>query len=319
MEWDRDLLRGVMRTRALGAAAKLAYLWLWDLAGGRPGRLVIDLQRLAVELGRDKRSAKDWIAALGRRDLVAVIAVENDTYTLDVYWPHPADRPVDRPAQNVPGVSAQKPPGYSHENPPGISAQKPPQESAEKKTAFSREKTPVSPKTDRPQTNRHGDCFTKDQENKKTSYQGTNSSKVNWSDFGSPTCAEGTAPVGAAPIGAALADVVEQLAAAAEPAEQKARLVARYRRAAGRDPEGEYLAPWVAGAAADLVVFHGLPDGLIEQVLVDIQALRAAGSLANGPGLFHRKVSTLAAKHGKPWPGATQSEIRNPKSESPCR
>jgi DNA-binding transcriptional ArsR family regulator len=63
------------------------------------------------------------------------------------------------------------------------------------------------------------------------------------------------------------------------------------------------LAEWVAGAAANLAVFHDLGPEL-DHVLCDVDAMRRAGSLRDGPRLFHQLARRLANRHGKPWPSA---------------
>lgn len=48
----------------MGPACKLAWRWLWDLAGNRPDYLTITADDLAAEFARDRRSATDWLLSL---------------------------------------------------------------------------------------------------------------------------------------------------------------------------------------------------------------------------------------------------------------
>ena len=99
-------------------------------------------------------------------------------------------------------------------------------------------------------------------------------------------------------IGELTAGFSAMLATQDTPDEQKRRLVARIRGVV-RD---EQMGPYVSGAAADLVVFHGLPPVDLNHVLNDIDAMRRAGNLKNAGGLFHYKVRKLAMTKGLPWP-----------------
>jgi hypothetical protein len=64
---------------------------------------------------------------------------------------------------------------------------------------------------------------------------------------------------------------------------------------------------WVAGSAANLVVYHQVPLQELKQILADVDAMRAAGSLRNAGAFFHSKARALAARHGKPWPRSKQN------------
>ncbi|NQT15955.1 MAG: hypothetical protein HQ582_24580 [Planctomycetes bacterium] len=78
---------------------------------------------------------------------------------------------------------------------------------------------------------------------------------------------------------------------------QKERLKKRIIAAAGGD-----VADWVAGSAANLEVYHGVPMADIDRVLCDLQAMREAGNLRSAGRFLHAKFRELAARHGKPWP-----------------
>ena len=101
----------------------------------------------------------------------------------------------------------------------------------------------------------------------------------------------------------ALDAATDRLLDATTPAEQKARLVAEIMQTVGRGPDGKQLADWVAGAAADLVVYHDLPEADLTKILVDVREMRRAGSLQNGPAFFHAKITRLVRLRGSPWPG----------------
>lgn len=96
-------------------------------------------------------------------------------------------------------------------------------------------------------------------------------------------------------ITSALTSVIDE---ACDPQSQKRRLMARIQSVVS-DPS---MKPYVAGAAADLVVFHDLPLAEIDLILGDIEALRAAGSLVSSGAFFNFKASKLARQRGKPWP-----------------
>ena len=95
---------------------------------------------------------------------------------------------------------------------------------------------------------------------------------------------------------AAAAAIAEQ---AAEPGLQKERLKRRIFAACG---PATPVAEWVAGSAANLVVYHGVPIEDLDRVLGDVDAMREAGSLRHAGRFFHAKAKELADRHGKPWP-----------------
>jgi hypothetical protein len=81
------------------------------------------------------------------------------------------------------------------------------------------------------------------------------------------------------------------------PAEQKERLKKRIISACRGN-----VSEWVAGQAANLVVYHGLPLEDVDHVLGDLDALRSAGTLRDAGAFVHAMFRKLAARHGKPWP-----------------
>jgi len=104
-------------------------------------------------------------------------------------------------------------------------------------------------------------------------------------------------PPSAEPVGVPTI-LAEAMAAFADPAEQKRRLVARI-QAVVADP---LLNVSIVRAAADLVVFHDVPPGDIEKILVDIEAMRQANSLRRAGAFFLFKMRKLTGQLGKPWP-----------------
>ena len=118
----------------------------------------------------------------------------------------------------------------------------------------------------------------------------------------------GGASSGAPPVAArdsmALASPLEtRIARFADPREQKRRLVARIQGVVG-DPLINAAIPRIA---ADLVVFEGVPLADLEHILVDLEAMREAGSLRIPGAFFLQKAREMAGRHGKPWPDPKES------------
>jgi len=137
----------------------------------------------------------------------------------------------------------------------------------------------------------------KNTKNKKVSYQGTNEHQGQRSLVLQEPPADGAGgprPIGEA-VAATIAAAVDRVS---DPVGQKRRLAARIRGVL-RDAR---CGAWVVGAAADLVVFHGVPVADLEHVLADIEAMRAAGTLRSAGALFHHKAAQLARRRGAPWP-----------------
>lgn len=129
-------LQDLRRSGDLGAAAFLAFSYLWDELGGRPGRIKLTAGLLAAEFGRDPRSARDWLNTLIGRGYVDVIDYDERRGIYDLYVndPNEAIRPVKPdPQRRLPGCDPDdEGPGESVQKPPpilsmaGESAQKPP-------------------------------------------------------------------------------------------------------------------------------------------------------------------------------------------------
>jgi len=60
----------IRRIQKLGAACKLAYLVLWEMAGGRENVVITSSDLLAAECGGKRRSADDWIDTLREREWI---------------------------------------------------------------------------------------------------------------------------------------------------------------------------------------------------------------------------------------------------------
>jgi hypothetical protein len=59
---------------------------------------------------------------------------------------------------------------------------------------------------------------------------------------------------------------------------------------------------WVAGAAANLVIYHGVPLEEIDGVLCDVAEMKRAGGLKNAGAFAHSKFRKIAARYGVHWP-----------------
>jgi hypothetical protein len=101
------------------------------------------------------------------------------------------------------------------------------------------------------------------------------------------------ATLDAAPVGRTVAVFREMLDE--KPADKKARLVQRIRSVVGVP-----IAEWVAGLAANLVVYQEVPIRDLEHIFIDLDAKRA--KLTNPAAWFHYEARKLAERYGKPWP-----------------
>jgi len=184
-------LQVLMADRKLGAASKLAFLLLWDMAGEQPGEIVITADLLAGRCGRSPRAVHLWLDQLAKHELVDIIErnERRGTIRLAVYNPCPGDReatpdpqarlPFGEPEQEAPAPSAE------------VSAPKPPRSLVPKK-----------------------------QEN--LSCQSTKDSKAPKNPKDSKS-----APDDAGPMAAAMAALSATMLETRDPAEQKIRLKAR--------------------------------------------------------------------------------------------
>jgi len=114
----------------------------------------------------------------------------------------------------------------------------------------------------------------------------------------------GPSPLVSAPLVPALTEALDQVGQRTTPAAQKLRLrqeilatVAR----AGPSPNGKPLSEAIAGKAADLVVYHGLEEEKLREVLGDVIAMHRTGKLRDPPGFFNAKAAALAGRCGVAW------------------
>ena len=248
----------LLADRKLGAASKLAFLQLWDFAGGQPGRVVITADWLGGVCGRSPKAAWLWLAELEAHDLVK-IGERNErrgTIVVDVYNACPGG-----PGGKFVDSQTRLPIGCGDLTPEigsvwgsEVSATKPP--------------TPLVPR-------------------KVVSLSCQSTKSMDSRDSMS---------VGLGEVAAAIVAGVE---ATCDPAAQKERLKRRVQAACGSSTP---VAEWVAGSAANLVVYHGVPVEDLDRILGDVDAMRCAGSLRDAGRFFHSKARALAELHGKPWP-----------------
>lgn len=269
-------LKLLLADRKLGAASKLAFLQLWEFAGGQPGRVVVTADWLGSTCGRSPKAAWLWLNELEQHDLVK-IGERNErrgSVVVDVYNPCPGGR-----CEAASGTPRQQTLSIG---------------SDEDTSAIDADGTRSVPATQAEVTTPKPPSPLVPKKVQELSYQSTKASK-NSMDSMRQTCeaASGTATAGTA-AAAAIAAV-----GSFDPAEQKARLKRRIMAACGAT---QPVADWVAGSAANLVVYHDVPLQELNQVLVDLDAMRAVGSLQHAGRFFHAKAKQLADRHGKPWP-----------------
>lgn len=260
-------LKLLIADRKLGAASKLAFLQLWEYAGGKPGPIVITADWLGGSCGRSPKAAWLWLEELQKHDLIR-IGKRNErrgSVSVDLYNPCPGgDREATPDRQLRLGAAAAGVTGEASGTREGseVSATEPP--------------SPLVPKNSK----------------ENLSYQSTNVSRNSKDPMDSMSAATIAVDVAAA-VAAIAGDVL------GDPADQKARLKRRIQAACG---SSNPVAEWVAGSAANLVVYHEVPIGELQLILGDVDAMRQVGKLQNAGRFFHFKVRELAARLGKPWP-----------------
>jgi DNA-binding transcriptional ArsR family regulator len=294
-----DGLDRLLADRVLGQAPKLAFLFLWRECGFDVNdEIVVEDTDLGRRLGRDRRSAQDWLRAL---EGAGLIEIRRRDRRRGVYWitvppgrreptpdgqgrlPLKDDSPAGEPTpragsradcgEPTPRNSALD----ARQGRAGISTQKSPRPYGTKENLNF-----ILPNSQRNQSTKEGVGSLE-------SRSGAGiSARKSPRDFGG----ERTALIGqdTAIVAAALA--------ADSPAQQRRRLMARI-QAVVREP----LTEWVLGSAANLVAIHGVPVKELDLILGDVEAMRAAGGLRNGPAaFFHFKARELALRHGINWP-----------------
>lgn len=316
-------LKVLFADRKLGAASKLAFLVLWEYAGRQPGEIVITADWLGSACGRTPKAARLWLAELEKHDLIKILErnERRGTLRLAIYNPCPGNREATPDCQarlpfeppEVAGEEAPQPRGSEvlERGPP-----RPPEKAAElgaspMEFSKSREKhaefvaTPPKPPRDAPS------LVPKKKED--LSYQSTKVPKQEPKNPTYPTYPKDSRSLEDAAAEAGVTTIAALLPAAGapaleEPSDDKERLKARILRAC-RSTAAAPLAEWVAGAAANLVVYHGVAYEDLAGILADVEAMRRAGSLRDPAAFFHSKCRRLAARLGAPWPRSTGREI----------
>jgi hypothetical protein len=119
-------LAPVLRDESIGEATKWAFALLWDLAGRRPGTIIVSPRELGPVFGRSDSAARDWLERLVRHGLIEEISRESNGQRA-IYVNAPGDvaprvRHAD-PQQSLPGLQdedANAPPAGAPEAPTSI-------------------------------------------------------------------------------------------------------------------------------------------------------------------------------------------------------
>lgn len=294
-EWDT--LEPLRRDAKLGPASKLAFQWLWHHAGAKPAHLLVTTKMLGFELGRTPQAAQKWLDQLIKAGLIEIVdRDQRGMINLYIFHPHPGsarNRPDPQrllPLEPPPPPANLSPPKGSHlSTPKGENLSTP-------KGSRPTHQTPEKPAIPPPATNlsaakgvhlsprpigtNEEDIFNLPK------YQGTTRSKDTIGTIEDPTH-----------IGLVLAEALSKFTEATHPLEQKRRLVQDIKRIVNTR-----LADWVAGATADLIVFHEVPLRDLQHILQDVCVMRQAGNLRSASGFFHRKAEDLADRYAAPWP-----------------
>ncbi len=392
---ERDDLHRVMADPKLGAAQKVTFWMLWQLAERRPNEIHASINWMCGLIGRDRKSLKDAIKALDARGLIQILDRDTKLFRLYVFQPNPGEARSARPDPQTrlplrygeldesnakqsggppkqpgistakspvppidPGISTAKSPDPNHQTPqntadppiepgvlpskspvppinPGVSTAKSPDPNHQtpQNTADPPIEPGISPSkspvpfigTKERQSSNLPKCQSFNDTGTNEGGRFASKSPVPPIDPGisTPKSPAGVDPVaeGPVPIGLALLDVPEEfgrrLDEAADPRAQKAALLQRIKQTCWATDPKHRVADWCAGAAADLVLKHGVPAEELDAILVDVEAMRAAGTLKVAAAFFHSKVRTLAAQYGKPWPGKTKTAIKTNQGQQP--
>lgn len=311
---QRSPLARLASDPSMGAAEFRAFFVLWDLAGGRPNEIVGSAVWLGSQCGRSARSFQTGLDRLAARGLVEILPpARPGILRLYIMNPNPAaidphtapDPQTLLPLEYAPkpqsqtetGVLTQEPPGVCAPEPPGVLTQEPPTPSGR------------GPQNTAPNANPAGVCAPKppprpiDTKENQSSIL-PKSQRTTWFN-GSNESNEGPGEVCAA---VAVAEALGNFQDATTPLVQKRKLEQRIRDVVA-DPK---CARYVAGRAADLVVFHGVALHDLDRILADVAAMRAGGSLKSPGAFFHAKARALAGRHGIDWD--TMRKIQEPTS-----
>jgi hypothetical protein len=302
-----DGLDRLLADRVLGQAPKLAFLFLWRERGFDVNdEITVEDTDLGRSLGRDRRSAQDWLRAL---EGAGLIEIRRRDRRRGVYWItvppgrrepmpdgqgrlpledcSPAGEPTPRPGSKTEG-------GEPTPRPSAIDA-------CQWRAGISTRKSP------RPYgTKENMNSFLPNYQSNQSTKEGIGTLE---SRSGAGISAQkpprGFSSEGPRPLDVSGA-IAATLAGTCSPAEQRRRLMARI-QAVVREP----LTEWVLGAAANLVAIHGVPIQEMDLILCDVEAMRAAGGLGSSAAFFHFKARELALRHGISWPRRSPSHTNN--------
>ena len=85
--------RHLLQHTKIGEPAKLAYIWLWNEAQGRPATIRTTKAQLAAALGRSERAAGRWLNALTTIGTIQILDSNHGTLTIFVDEIEPPDKP----------------------------------------------------------------------------------------------------------------------------------------------------------------------------------------------------------------------------------
>jgi len=294
-----DALRYVMRDQTIGAASKLAYRELYARAQEAGGpEIVITAANLAAACGaRDGRSARSWLAELGKHGLVDVVDRDRrrGTILIYIYKPNPG-QPMGRPdpQKRLPFGELPRPAEAAE-----ILARKFPRKDFRQTEIVAQGFPPDKPLP--PNDLGRGaeisaQGFPRALIDTKETKETLLPKSQGITRFNESNGARATADR-AAPIGTAVAAALDDFCHASRPSDQKRKLEDAIRSVVC-DPN---MAGYVSGKAADLVVFHAVPEKDLDQVLVDLEAMRAAGTLRSPGAFFHAQIRRVAGRRGIDW------------------
>lgn len=302
-------------------AQVLAYLHLFHFAGYRPGSLRFSVQELAAEFGCETRTAIGWIEGLRSIGLLEIIS--NDRGLIDGYL-HPPES-VDEPRRIVADPQKELPldrfeTGESAQTPPGDFAQTPPVSSDPTNSQV------VAPSTIRfpSQTPKQGDfvqsppnhpmvtmepsCSMGDGSRKSSLSMASMEGESALADLMRRRKTEADRIEGQAPrhVGGALVGAINRFADNKRPEAWKAELIGRI-----MDRKYPNLDRVVAARAADAVVFDGLPEKELSQILASVDRSVERGTARNPGAIFQSKMQKACAAAGIKWrDGKSRSEDR---------
>jgi len=310
-------LRRVDGDRLLGAASKRAYRELYLRAKTiGSAEIVVTAADLGATFGRSPRAALKWLEQLEKHGLVSVVDRDKrrGTIFLYVYKPFPgtpigsadpqrmlefgecSPNPTPKPAGGHSDLSARKGPstcqGSDLSARKGPSSKPPPAKDLATGSDLSARKGPSA--------------FIDTNEKQRSILpmsQGTtrfndSNEVIERNPRADRLPSDGAVDGATEPVGIAVAEALGRFEDATTPTEQKRRLEARIRGVVA-DPS---MHRYVAGKAADLVIFHHVPLRDLERILGDVEAMRQGGGFRRSAGaFFHAMIQRLAARRGIDW------------------